>query len=98
MPPELASDTMEDQLPAPPARMSAATVTKYVMITMGVATMRALGMTFCGFSISPASVLMDSQPAYIHIITARPRFMLSTMFWPLGMNGLNTAPVPLANA
>ena len=41
-------------------------------ITSGVPMMRALGMTLCGFSISPATVDMDSQPEYIHIMMANP--------------------------
>ena len=45
---------------------------KYVAMTSGVPIIRALGMTFCGFSISPASVDIDSQPAYIHIMIANP--------------------------
>ena len=52
------------------------------MITIGVATMSALGMTFCGFSISPASVLIDSQPEYIHIIIGQTEVHALDHAWP----------------
>src|SRR5674476_643875 len=63
-------------------------------MTMGVPIISALGMTFCGFSISPAKVPRDSQPAYIHIMMARPRFMLSVTLCPGGEKGLKGSPVP----
>ena len=41
-------------------------------MTSGVPIIKARGMTLCGFWISPASVDIDSQPEYIHIMIARP--------------------------
>jgi len=48
----------------------------------------------CGFSISPASVDIDSHPAYIHIMIARPRVKDVHMPSPLN-TGWNGSPVPL---
>ena len=53
-------------------------------------------MTLCGFSISPASVDIDSQPAYIHIMIASPRFSEVRMLSPSGKTGLNGFPEPAA--
>ena len=52
--------------------MPASVVKKYVTMTSGVPIISARGMTRCGFSISPLSVDIDSQPEYIHIMMARP--------------------------
>ena len=64
-------------------------------MTSGVPIIRALGMTFCGFWISPASVDIDSQPEYIHIMIASPRFREVRKLSPSGSIGLNPLPVPL---
>ena len=55
---------------------------------------RALGITFCGFSISPLKVDRDSQPAYIHIMIANPRLSEVRTLSPGGRIGLNGLPVP----
>ena len=64
-------------------------------MTSGVPIIRALGMTFCGFWISPASVDIDSHPEYIHIMIASPRLREVRKLSPSGSTGLNPLPVPL---
>ena len=62
---------------------------------MGVPMSSAFGMTFCGFSISPASVDIDSQPEYIHIMIASPRFSEVKKLSPSGRTGPKELPTPL---
>ena len=44
----------------PATRMAASTEMKYVAMTSGVPIMSARGMSLCGFSISPATIDIDS--------------------------------------
>ena len=74
--------------------MAAKTVIRYVMMTRGVPSMSARGMTRCGFSISPASVDIDSHPEYIHIMIASPRLRDVSRVSPGLMTGLNGLPEP----
>ena len=66
-------------------------------MTSGVPIMSARGMMRCGFSISPASVDIDSQPEYIHIMIASPRLSDVQMLSPLKM-GSKAAPVAVRDA
>ena len=74
--------------------MAANTVMRYVMMTSGVPSMSARGMTFCGFSISPASVDINSHPEYIHIMIASPRLSEVSRLSPGAMTGLKGLPEP----
>ncbi len=63
-------------------------------ITSGVPSMSARGMMRCGFSISPASVDIDSHPEYIHIMMASPRFSDVRKLSPGTSTGLKGLPEP----
>jgi hypothetical protein len=63
-------------------------------MTSGVPIISAFGMIFCGFWISPASVDIDSQPEYIHIMIASPRLSDVRKLLPSESTGLNGFPVP----